>query len=91
MDGKKSTGEDQIPPKSVSLAAAELEIPLTNAINMSIRSCKFPDKAKRVAVCPLDKGESDPTVERNFRPVSVLNAFSKIFEKVMKKQLKVSS
>ena len=88
MDEKKSTGEDQIPPKLVSLAAAELEIPLTNAINMSIRSCKFPDIAKRAAVCPLDKGESDPTVERNFRPVSVLNAFSKIFEKVMKKQLK---
>ena len=88
IDGKKSTGEDQIPAKLVSLAAAELEIPLTNAINMSIRSCKFPDDAKRAAVCPLDKGESDPTVERNFRPVSVLNAFSKIFEKVMKKQLK---
>ena len=75
MDRKKSTGEDQIPPKLVSLAAAEIEIPLTNAINMSIRRCKFPDKAKRAAVCPLDKGESDPTVERNFRPVCLLNAF----------------
>ena len=88
MDGKKLTGEDQTPPKLVSLAAAELEIPLTNAKNMRIRSCKFPDKAKQAAVCPLDKGESDPTVERNFRPVSILNAYSKIFEKVRKKQLK---
>ena len=40
-----------------------------------------------MAACPLDKGESDRTVERNFRPVSVLNTFSKIYEKVLKQQL----
>ena len=57
---------------------------------MSIRSCEFNDKANRAAVCPFDKGESDPAVERNSHPAGVLSPFhiSKIYEKVMKQQLK---
>ena len=83
--GSKSTGVDQIPPKLVSLASDNLAVPLTNAINCSIRYFKFPQNAKRV--CPLDKGEPVRTVERNYRPVSILNTFSKIFEKILKEQL----
>ena len=55
MDGKKSTGEDQIPPKLVLLAADELALPLTNAIYSTIQNYKFPKKGQRAAVCPLDK------------------------------------
>ena len=87
LNGKKSTGEDQTLPKLVSLAANELTVPLTNAINCSIRNLKFPENAKKAAVCPLDKGELNRTAERNFRPVSVLNTFSKIYEKALKQQL----
>ena len=87
IDCKKSTGEDQIPPRLLSLAGNDLALPLTNAINTSIQESRFPENGKRAAVCPLDKGEVDQTKEKNFRPVSVLNAFSKIFEKVVKKQL----
>ena len=87
LDSKKSTGEDQIPPKLVSLASNELSSALTMAINCSIRNSRFPDDAKKAAVCPLDKGEPNRIVERNFRPVSVLNTFSKIYEKVLKQQL----
>ena len=76
-----------IPPKLVSLSADELTVPLTDAINSSIRNCKFPDYGKRAAVSPLDKGEQNKTVEKNFRPISVLNVFSKVFEKIIKKQL----
>ena len=87
LDGRKSTGEDKIPPKLVSLAANELINILTTAVNCSIRNSRFPNDAKKAAVCPLDKGEPNRTVERNFRPVSVLNTFSKIYEKVLKQQL----
>ena len=87
LDGRKSTGEDQIPPKLVLLAAEELTFPLTDAINNCIRTHRFPDNGKRAAVCPLDKGEPNRTVERNFRPVSILNVFSKIYEKILKNQL----
>ena len=57
------------------------------AINCSIQNSRFPDDAKIAAVGPLDKGQPIRTVERNFRPVSVLNTFSKIYEKVLKQQL----
>ena len=79
LDGKKSTGEDQIPPKLVSLASNDVSVTLTMAINCSIRNSSFPDDAKKAAVCPLDKEEQIRTVERNFRPVSVLNTFSKVY------------
>ena len=87
LDGKKFTGEDHIPPKLVHLAADELTAPLTFAINSCLQNQRFQDKGKRAAVCHLDKGEENRTAEKNFRPVSVLNTFSKIYEKVMKQQL----
>ena len=87
LDGGKSTGVDQIPPKLVSLASDDLAVPFTNAINCSIRNFIFPQNARTAAVCPLDKGEPVRAVERNYRPVSILNTFSKIFEKILKEQL----
>ena len=83
LDGKKSTIEDQIPPKLVLLAADELALPLTNAINSTKHSCKLQKNGKSASVCPLDKGEANRTDERNFRPVSILNVFSKIYKKFL--------
>ena len=84
LDGSKSTGADQIPPKLVSLASDDLAAPLNNAINCSIRNFIFPQNAKTAPVCILDKGEHARTVERNYRPVSILNTFSKIFKKFLR-------
>ncbi len=67
LDGSKSTGVDQIPPKLVSLASNDLAVPLTNAINCNIRDFICPQNAKTAAVCPLDKGEPIRTVERNYQ------------------------
>ena len=41
LDSRKSTGEDKIPPKLVSLAANELTNTLTTAVNCSIRNSRF--------------------------------------------------
>ena len=76
----------QIPSKLVLLAADELALPLINAINNIRRSYMFPNNGKLAAVCPLDKGEANRTVERNFPPVSILNVFSKIYENTVKIQ-----
>ena len=48
---------------------------------------QVPENGKRAVVYPLDKGEPNCTIERNFRPVSILTVFSKIYEKVLKNQL----
>ena len=47
----------------------------------------FPDAAKIAAVSPADKGTDNKNSISNFRPVSVLSVFSKIFKAVIKNQL----
>ena len=76
-----------MPPKLVHVAARELSVPLTKAINISIRNRTFPERLKKAAVTSLDKGEPIRAVEKNFRPVSILNAFFKIYEKIVKEQI----
>ena len=44
----------------------------------------FPDNTKIACVSPLDKHTDDKYSVTNFRPVSVLNTFSKIYEKIVK-------
>ena len=44
----------------------------------------FPDIAKIAGVSPLDIDTDDKYFVTNFRPVSVLNTFSKIYEKIVK-------
>ena len=72
---------------NVKLAKKYLVKPLTKAINISINSSVFSKVAKRAAVSPLDKGGKDKTAITNFRPVSVLNVFSKFYERIMKNQI----
>ena len=47
----------------------------------------FPDDGKIVSVTPLDKRKPNKNEISNFRPVNIVNTFSKIYEKVIKDQL----
>ena len=47
----------------------------------------FPDSSKIAAVSPVDKGTHNKNSISNFRPVSVVSVFSKMFEAVTKNQL----
>ena len=78
IDTKKATGFDKIPPKLVKLSAEILRTSLSIAINNSLKYGVFPDDAK------IDKGKQNKNEITNFRPVSILNTFSKIYEKVIK-------
>ena len=57
-----------------------------HALNTRVASNIFPSKAKRAAVTSLDKGGKYKTKITNYRPVSVLNVFSKFYERVMKEK-----
>ena len=83
---RKATGYDNIPGKIIKLACNELAKPLTNLINMSIVSNKFPGVMKYAEINPVYKKE-DRLIKKNFRPVSVLPGISKIFENVINEQL----
>ena len=87
IDVKKSTGEDKLHSKLVNCAASYIYISLTLIINQSLKISTFPNNAKGAVVTPLDKGSLNKNDVIIFRPVSVLNCFSKIFKNVMKGQL----
>ena len=84
---KNATGTDKIPPKLVKISAEVLSQPLADAINHSISKEVFPNNTKIESVSLFDKLSSDKNKVTNFRPVSVLNTFSKIYETVTKNQV----
>ena len=57
------------------------------ALNCFLRQGIFPDNAKSASVVPVDKGKPDNYDVLNYRPISMLKTFSKIYEKVIKNQL----
>jgi hypothetical protein len=59
---------------------------LTHLINLSLQTGKVPDEIKIAKVTPIYKA-NDPAQFSNYRPISVLSIFSKLFEKVMYKRL----
>ena len=59
---------------------------LTNSINQSIVSGKFPDLVKLVSISPVYKAKG-PLNKFNYRPVSVLPLLSKIYERLIFDQL----
>jgi len=65
---------------------AEISTPLVKIINQSISSGIFPDSLKIAKVKPLFK-KGIMTDPGNFRPISILPALSKIFEKIILNQL----
>ena len=63
---------------------------LTRATNPSVENSVLPENSKVATVVPLDKGKLDKNDIFNFRPVGLLNTFSKFYERVIKGQLVLS-
>jgi len=87
MKPKGSSGYDLLSNKILKNIANNILIPLTFFINEKIRTRKFPDPWKLAKVIPLFKG-GDRTNLNQYRPISLLPAISKVYEKVIDKQLK---
>ena len=51
-----------------------------------VEQCIFPEKLKLADVSPVFKN-GDATVKKNFRPISVLSSLSKVFERLLLKQI----
>ena len=82
----RATGNDTISMSSIKDTIDLISSPLMHLINLSIRSGIVPDQLKIARVIPLYKtGERD--IFTNYRPVSVLPAFSKFLERVIYNRL----
>ena len=77
-----SPGFDGIPSFVANQCIDYFIEPLTYIINMSFMEGVFPSELKLAKVIPIFKS-GDSTKMINYRPISILSFFSKIFEKLM--------
>ena len=87
LDINSATGIDTIPPKPVAMSSDVVAEPLTKLIIVSaIQSSIFPSCEKVASKNPVVKKDDRPD-KKNYRPISVLNVFSKIFERFLLNQI----
>ena len=86
LNSSKSVGLNSIPITLLKILNNELSEILSKLVNDSFESGIFPDKFKIARVTPVFKKGSRLNRD-NYRPISVLSIFSKIYEKLMYKRL----
>ena len=82
----KASGPDNISPKLIRSCHHVLTKPLALLFNSCITSSTFPDDFKKAKVIPLHK-QLEKILVDNYRPISLLNCFSKLFERLIHKQV----
>ena len=82
LENKSSSGDDYISNLIIKSASTIIAPYLTGLVNKSMNQGVFPDKLKNAKVIPLFK-EGSKTDVNNYRPISLLKIWSKIFERVM--------
>ena len=86
IDPKKATAGNSISSKTLKLSADISADILQNRFNNMLSTGNFPDNIKLADITPVFK-KKDPLKKENYRPVSILSAISKIFERLMQKQI----
>jgi hypothetical protein len=79
---KLSCGHDNISTKLLKLSIEHIIEPITHVINRSFDTGIVPKQMKIAKVIPIHKS-SDQSLLKNYRPISLLPAFSKLIEKLM--------
>lgn len=81
-----ATGFDHISSKFIKRYSDRLAPVLVKFINNSFATCTFPVSLKTAIVTPIFKN-GDAAKISNYRPISILPSFSKIFEIIIKQRL----
>ena len=86
LDENKSVGLDDIPPKIVKWADFLFCPLLTKIFNKCVLGGIYPDCLKTARVRPIFKGGNKNDTS-NYRPISILSQFNRIFEKLLRDRL----
>ena len=86
LNPNTATGPDKLPPKIVILSANIIDSHLANIIN-HLDNNSFSKGAKVATVRPIYKKSSRDKIE-NYRPVRILNCFSKLYERFFHEEFK---
>jgi len=86
LQTKNSYGYDEIPINILKLSAPFIISPLTYVCNKSLSSGVFPERLKYAIIKPVHK-KGYKLLTTNYRPISLLMSFSKIFEKLIYSRL----
>ena len=84
----KSPGPDNIGPQLIKYVACKLCYPLLYIFNLSFEKGLVPDKLKLAKVFPVFKGVNE-LLPNNYRPISLLNVFDKLLEKLIAVRLRI--
>ena len=82
----KAYGLYSSPAKLLKLARSFISLPLAEIFNQSILTGVYPAKFKLAKVIPVFK-EDDDTLPENYRPISLLSIYNRIFEKLIHARL----
>ena len=82
LDIKKGPGPDNIPPIFIRRTASTLVKPLYIIYCKSIKDGKFPTYWKKTRIVAVFKNGDKKCIE-NYRPISILSVFAKIFESLI--------
>ena len=86
LNPRKSTGVDKIPAKIIRIVSPVIANCLTKIFNRAISNESFPFEWKQAIVIPLHK-KGSRNLLNNYRPISILPAVGKVFERVLYEQL----
>ena len=82
LKSKNSCGYDEITSRTIKVSEPFIISPLTYICNAALRSGIFPDRLKYATVKPVYKKGNRQDIS-NYRPISLLTTFSKIFERLI--------
>ena len=82
VNPNKATGPDKTLPKIVILSANIIDCHFANIINHDLDNNSFSEDAQIATVRQIYK-KSDRDKTENCRPVSILNCFSKVYERFL--------
>lgn len=86
LDVNKGAGPDDVPSIFIKKCATSLSLPLSIIFNKSVAEGSFPTLWKKAQITPIFKSGKKNMVE-NYRPISKLCIFEKLFERLIFKNL----